>query len=271
MSTYFRRKISSVVFCGLVILCGLGSPEVLAADPFAKVKLSPAAQRYLVLKDVNVRVGPETKSKRIGRLRKRELVKAVGKAQGTDWVAVLKNGKNFGFVYGTALVPMIDGALSAPISGNLAARTVGGRKLPPCHYQIQFESKMKVQGVLQITSDYLLGMECDYKKKTIKIKATMFVTELPYLDIKKPIYQINVDLFDIQMGDEDVFSATVLYNVPKKVIVFDGVNKETLRAKGKIATKNVSDLPAALKGAVAMAYQSWGAKIWDQLAQAKRQ
>ena len=47
---------------------------VQASDPFAGITLEPAAKTYLVIKDINVRAGPKTKSARVGRLRKRELI-----------------------------------------------------------------------------------------------------------------------------------------------------------------------------------------------------
>ena len=264
--------LKSVVICGMVILIGLmfmgRANLVSAADLFAEIKLTPAAKIYFVTKDVNVRAGPKTKSTRVGRLRKGERITAVGKAKGSEWVAIQKDGKDLGFVYGTALIPMIDGRISNPISGNLAARTIGGRKLPPCHYKIIFDGKVKVEGDLQITSDYILNMECDHKKKTLKINATMFVTEMPYLANRKPIYQVNVDLFNIPIEDDDIFSATVLYHALKNEIIFEGVSNESFMAKGKIAKQKASDLTAVLNGAVAMAHQSWGAKIWAVLATA---
>ena len=261
--------LKSVIFCVSFIFYCLSNFTVQAADSFAKIKLTPAAQIFLVLKDVNVRAGPKTKSARVGRLRKKTQVAASGKAKGTEWVLIKKDGKNFGFVYGTALVPMIDGRLSKPLSGNLEAQKIAGRKLAPCHYTIQFEGKVKVEGDTQITSDYRLAMECDYKKKTIKLNATMFLTELPYLDNRKPTYQINVDLFNIPMEDEDIFSSTVIYHTLKKQITFEGVNKEDFKAKSKIAKMKAPDLAAALRGAVAMAHQSWGIKIWAELAKSE--
>jgi hypothetical protein len=265
--------LKSVIMCGMSILIELvlfGQANIAsAAEPFAKIKLTPASKIYFVAKDVNVRAAPKTKSTRVGRLRKGVRITAVGEAKGSEWVAVQKDGKDFGFVYGTALVPMIDGRLLNPVSGNLEARSIGERKLPPCHYKIKFDGKVKVEGDLQITSDYILNMECDHKKKTLKINASMFVTEMPYLGDRKPIYQINVDLFNISIGDDDIFSATVLYHVLKNEITFDGVSKPAFKAKGKIAKKNAPDLTAALKGAVAMAHQSWGAKVWAMLAKAE--
>ena len=107
--------------------------------------------------------------------------------------------------------------------------------------------------------------------KRRKFIAAMFITELPYLDTRKPIYQINVDLLNIPFEDEEVFSATVLYHVLKKEITFAGVNNESVKAPGKIAKKRVGDLPAALRGAVAMARRSWGPKIWAELAKPENQ
>jgi hypothetical protein len=265
--------LKSVVICGTGILIGLMfiGPANLAsaAEPFANIKLTPASKIYFVAKDVNVRAGAKTKSTRVGRLRKGARITAVGKAKGSEWVAVQKDGKDFGFVYGTALIPLIDGRLSNPVSGNLEARSFGGRKLPPCHYKIIFDGKVEIEGELQTTSDYILNMECDYKKKTLKINASMFVTEMPYLGDRKPIYQINVDLFNIPIEDDDIFSATMFYHALKNEISFDGVSKPAFGAKGKIVKKKAPDLSAALKGAVAMAHQSWGAKVWAMLAKAE--
>ena len=250
----------------LVFLPGHGRAD----DLFANIQLSPSAKTYLVLKDVSVRAKPRNKSTRVGRLRKNERVGAIGKAKRTKWVAVKKGGKNIGFVYDKALVPVIDGSLMKPISSNIVVGEKSEGKLWPCYYKIKFIGKVKIKKSLQVTSDYDLEMECDYKKKTIKINATMFLTELPYLENKKPIFQINVDLYNIPMGAEDIFSTTVLYHALKNKIVFDGVNKEPLKSKEKIIKKEALDLRAVLKGAVAMAHQSWGPIVWSELAKTQK-
>jgi len=267
-----RASVKRGAIIGTVFLLSLiVVTAVRATDPFEKVKLTPSVKTYLVIKNINVREKPLTKSKRVGQFRNKSVVKAVGKAKGTKWVAVQKDGKNFGFVYGTALVPMIDGKLTEPINGNLSTKTVGKMKLPPCHYQIQFEGRVKVEGDMQVTSDYQLPVQCDYKKKPIKFTATMFITELPYLDNRKPVYQINVDVHNIPMEDEDVFSSTILYHFLKKEITFDGVNKEDMRNAAKIANMKAANVIEALKGAVVMAHRSWGPKIWIALAKAEDQ
>ena len=257
-----RSFICKVMVLSVFFLLPVG---VQSSDPFAGITLVPAAKTYLVIKDINVRAGPKTKFALVGRLRKREQIKAAGKARGTEWIAIKKNGKNFGFVYGTALVQMLDGRLLNPIRGNLESRTIEGQYLPPCHFKIKFDRKSKVERELQITSDYILDIECDYKKNTIKINASMFLTELPYLKPKDPIYQINVDLYNISIVDDNIFSVTVLYNTLNNAIKFEGVNTKEVMSKIKIASKKVMSVSAALKGAVVMAHQSWGPKIWSEL------
>lgn len=251
----------------LIFLLG----ESRAADPFANVKLSPTVKTFLALKDVSVRAKPRNKSARVGRLQKNERVTAIGKAKRTKWIAVKRDSKNLGFVYGTALVPVIDGEFVKPISSNIVTpKKESDNILWPCHYTIKFLSKSTVERSLQVTSDYSLEMKCDYKKRTIRIEATMFLTELPYLGDKKPIFQINVDLYNIPVGAEDMFSATVLYHAMENRIVFDGVNKEPLRSKKIISKMVVKDIAEVLQGVVVMAHQSWGPIVWSELAKTRK-
>ena len=167
-------------------------------------------------------------------------------------------------------MPVIDGMLLKPLNSNIISLRDSDTKLWPCHYKIKFIGKIKVDNSRQITSDYNLEMECDYSKRTIKINATMFLTELPYLKKTVPIFQINIDLYNIPIGAEDMFSTTVLYNALKNRIIFDGVNKKRLKSDGKILEKEVVDVSGALKGAVAMAHQSWGPIVWSELARKQK-
>ena len=257
-----KMRILIGVLVGLVLT--LNAKGALAQSPFDKFSMSRSAPKYLVLKDVNVRLSPKTKSKRLGRLRKGVTVTAVGKAKGTEWVGVRKDGKDFGFVYGTALAPMIDGALEAPIKGALV-----GKDRPNCKFTIKFEEKFKVEGDNQVTSDYLAPWECQIKKRTIKFQSSMFITELPYLDIKKEIYQINVDLLGLPMEEEDILSATILYHPNRKKLTFVALSNKEMRGGAKIIDLEVNSVPEALKGAIGMAYRAWGKKLWAELEKIK--
>ena len=241
-----------------------------AADLFDKGQLSPSAKTYLLLKDVNVRQKPMNKSAVVGRLKKNKRVSSIGKAKGTNWIAVKKGEKNLGFVYSKALVPVIDGKLLRAISGNITVPNESGLKLWPCHYKIKFTGKVKVEKSLQVIADYNLEMEFYYKNKTIKIDATMFITELPYFKRTVPIFQINIDLYDMPIGSDEMFSTTVLYHTLENKIVFDGVTKEGLKARATIMKKDAADLGAALKGAVVMAHKSWGPMVWSELAKTQK-
>ena len=257
-----KNHLSILKFSTILIF----SPSILhAADPFKGVKLLPTAATYLVLKDVNIRAKPKNKSARLGRFRKFERIEAVGKASRTKWIAVKKGGRNLGFVYSTALVPVIDGKLANPIVSSINGKRKNIRKLPPCSYQVKFVGKFKIEKSLQITSDYSLDLKCNYNNKTIKIHGTMFLTELPYLGNKEPVYQINVDLFNIPKGEEDMFSSTILYHALQDKISFAGVNKEALKSKDKILPKEALNLIVALKGAVVMAHRRWGPIVWTEL------
>ena len=240
------------------MVSGLGT--VHAQSVFSKSKLSRSAAKYLVLKDINVRNGPTTKSKRVGRLRRGAVVAAMGKAKGTEWVAVQKDGKDFGFIYGPALVPMIDGTLTSPLKGMLNSPS-----LPVCRYSINFEEKIKVVGDNQVTSDYLVPMDCKITNKAIKFIATMFITELPYLEQKKEIYQINVDLLGIPLEKDEVLSAIILYHAKKDQISFDGLSGKSMRGSAKISDQKVKSVPQALRGALVMAHSAWGKKLWAEL------
>ena len=263
---FLARKVVIKLVTSFTVIFMCAPRYAQATDPFKAYQLSPSVKTYLVLRDVNVRAKPMNKSIRVTRLKKHERISAVGKARGTRWIAVRKGKKNIGFVYDKALIPVINGSLKKPISVNKLVWKQDDSKLSPCNYKIKFIGKLNVEGSRQITSDYDLKMECDYKNKRIKIEATMFLTELPYLENTSPIFQINVDLYDIPIGTEDMFSSTVLYHALENKITFDGVNKENLKSDKKITERQATDVSSALQGAVMMAHQSWGPMIWSDLS-----
>ena len=74
---------------------------------------------YLVTKSANVRAAPMTKSKKLGTIKSGAQVQVVGRAKGgAGWMAIQRDGKNFGFVYSPVLLPLIDGRLEQSYSGN---------------------------------------------------------------------------------------------------------------------------------------------------------
>ena len=63
-----------------------------------------------------------------------------------------------------------------------------------------------------------------------------------------------------------MFSTTLLYQLMKNKIIFDRVNKESLKSREKIYDRDVTGLKAVLMNAVEMAHQSWGPIVWSELA-----
>ena len=174
---------------GLSSLLGDSSQKI--ETKFLGQFLSAAAPAYLVLKDVNVRKAPLTKSSRVGRFRKGVRISVAGKAKGTNWIAVRKDGKDFGFVYAAALAPVLDGSILVPVKGKLS-----GTNLPSCNYIIQYEGRKNVKGDIQIISDYAASISCNLRGNKIEFMANMFMTELPYRDLRKDVflkYQVLVN------------------------------------------------------------------------------
>ena len=139
------------------------------AQKFLGQILSASAATYIVLTDANVRGKPLTKSPRVGRMRKGIRIQAAGKAKGTNWVAVRKEGEDWGFIYAAALAPVLDGSVSAPLSGRLA-----GDDLPECEYNIRYEGRHPVDGDVQIISDYAVALSCDLKAKNWHLRPPCF-------------------------------------------------------------------------------------------------
>lgn len=235
-----------------------------AAEPdFGAYEMTAAAGRYVIVTDANVRAKPETKSERLTVLRKGERVEAAGRPKGTEWIAVRREGKDLGFVYKTVAAPMIDGEVAGPLTGALEAE---GK--PLCAYTVAFTGKFNVPDELQQTADYEAAFECEEGDRTIEFRATMFITELPYLDTTKHEFQINVDILGVLGPDEDegIFSVISVYRLLEKEVAFDSITEEGLGSGADIEPRPADGVRAALVAALEIAHAAWGPKLWTALA-----
>jgi hypothetical protein len=232
------------------------------AKTFLGEALSGSDGTYLVLKDVNVRSKPLTKSKRVGRFRKGARIQSPGKAKGTQWIAVRQDGKELGFIYGTALAPVLDGKLKKDLTGSLAS---AGK--PACKYVIAFAQRNEIEGEQQIISDYDVTLNCTYKNQPVELFASMFFTELPYLDLKKDLFQINVDVLGVSEAEDDSLSIISIYQPSKAEIRYEGASDPGLAATEKPAPIKANDVPGALRGALAFAYKTWKDSVWQDLSE----
>jgi len=234
-----------------------------AAEPkgmFDGHEFTPTPKTLLTIKDANVRAGPATKEKRLTVVHEGVRVEAVGRVKGTEWFGIRQGGEDLGFVYQSVVVPIVDGALAEDLKGALRA---AGQ--PRCTYRVRYDGKSTIPGEIQNTADYTIFFQCRTVGRRLDFQASMFLTELPYYDMAKAEYQINVDVLGVADGDEDVLSATVIYHPLKDRVEFSRLNIKTMGSGNEAGTQPAHSIDEALNQAVTMAYNAWGRHMWEAL------
>ena len=257
----FRPLAAAVLLIALAVGPALAAEKKTPPKPmiFMGVKVKPLHGQYLVLKDVNIRARPKTKSKKVGSFKAGKRIDAVARAAGA-WVAVREGGKDLGFVYDRILLPLIDGTLKKDLEGKTSVK--GGAS---CQYRIRFEGKSQVEGQVFEIADYDVFWDCLDGKRKVKFRTPMFITEAPYQLGTKRIFQISIDVLDIEGGYDDIFSTTLLYDKDKNRVAFDSVS---IKKFGQTpATKEISakTVPQALRAAVIITLATWNKSAWKDL------
>jgi len=251
-----------------LVLLGGGAASAAEKQPAEKsdgptvmgVPVEPIDGIYLVLKDVNVRAAPETKSKRVARLDAGTKVEAVGSVKG-PWLAVRLDGKVLGFVYAPILMPMIDGTLSDPVSGTVAVHGVG-----QCEYTVEFVGKSEAGDQRFEFADYGVEWRCRSAASGLAFHTPMFLSEGPYQGTRKAVHQITVDVLELAGSLEEVFSTHLLWERNKGEVMFDSTTiKKFAHAKPPDALK-AETLSDALKAAVETTAHVWTDSVWSALA-----
>lgn len=245
--------------CSAAFLGGASTP-VRAAE-FMGVEVDGPALDYIVLRDVNVRSKPDTKSKRLAGLKKGTIIHSPGRHLG--WVAVLDTEKPVGFAYKKYLLPVIDGTLINPVVGTASIASGG-----TCTFTIEFVGKSDASSALFKMADYETIVWCQYNGESVSTTMFMFMTEGPMTRAKPNLHQIGMDVLEIESEDgyEDVFSTNVLFDHEKQSIRFDGVSLKGYSVDPRETQKNVTSVVDALTGAVQMALESWNDKTWKELS-----
>ncbi len=254
-------KVLAVLLAAFLFMAGTGPAIAAESMEFRGVKVKPYKGTYVVLKDVSIRSLPKTKSKRLGSYKAGRRIDVVGFAAGA-WVAVREKGRDVGFVYKKVLLPLIDGTLSRDLRGKASAK---GKPATECRYIISFEGKSAVEGQVFEIADYDIVWECTRAKREIKFRTPMFITEAPYPLSQKRIFQITVDVLDLDRGYDEILSTFIVFNMEKGLVLYDGVS---IAKYGHVpGTKNIpaKTAPEALKGAAAIALQTWNKAAWTNL------
>ena len=214
---------------------------------------------YIIRKDVNVRKKPKTGSKIVGSLKKGERITTVGRAKG-GWVAYQDQGEDIGFVFKTALYPIIESALRNNLKGALS-----GEKRPQCSYVTSFVGKSDAEGQVFQIGDYEIDWKCKYKGKSANFSSLMFLTEGPYDSSKSSIHQITIDVFEVAVNMEEVLSTNFFYDRLKNKLIYDGVSQKRLANDPAVKVVNVAGIPETLQAAVRLAHEAWNDLFWVEL------
>jgi hypothetical protein len=260
------RRIAFAALC-LFAASAVAGPTT-AADLPKGMSLVPGHPLYYVTRDAFVRELPSNDSPRIGQIMKGQRLTVAGKvvvakSKGPSWLALKRPDGKVGYVFGAALVAMIDGALKTPLQGKLSERD-----RPECRYVVSFEGRTQIAGESQQTADYDIAFECAGKNADAPLifNAGMFITELPF-DEKSEVFQINIDLWDLRVKVDDILSITALYDPSARRVSFDRVNDDKMRTPALIPPEPANDVSGALAAALHMTYSILPTDIWDRLAQ----
>jgi hypothetical protein len=258
----FSKKFTTRIVIVVILLTGMAfvsGPVHAQQRTLLGVPIKPISGTYLVVKDANVRAKPETKGKRLTSIKNGERVTVVGKSG--NWLATTKDGKDFGFIFASVLLPMIDGALDKDYSG-----TVEMKSHSPCGYTFRFSGKNVIEGEIYEFADYEIQYRCNRKGKPYRFLSPMFMTEVPYKLTPVGVYQISIDILEVDDAYDEIFSTTFLYQRDKNRIIFDSVSNKKLGRPPEVTERKANSIAEALAAAVELAPSSWGDKVWKQIS-----
>lgn len=232
---------------------------------FLGISIQAQKGTFLITKRANVRKKPMTESKKLGELEAGVEVQVVGRPKnGASWMAIQKNGRDYGFVYEPIMLPKIDGTLRVGISGSLEIK-----KNAKCEYLFNYDDKNTVEGENYVFSDYEITYRCNVKGKPYLLLAAMFMSEVPFLLTREPVFQISIDLMEVENGYDQIFSTIFEYRLKDKKVVFIGTSLEGFASTPEEKERPAKTVAEALKAAVEIAPGAWGEKAWKQIHKAQ--
>ncbi|MHC8509967.1 MAG: SH3 domain-containing protein [Rhodospirillales bacterium] len=235
-----------------------------AAETVLGVEVEAVKYRYVATAAVNVRAGPSANAERLDTLTKGGAPDIIGRRG--NWFVIAREGEPFGFVHGSFLMPVLSGALKAPVKGR--ARPADDAV---CDYVITYKSTERIPGQAFSASDYDLSLDCELDDDELSVVLPMFMVEGPVgaadgLDAAaQPVFQISVDAPEIAAGYDRLFSAAMLYDAEKGVVRFDSLSLEDYGAAPAPDERPARNLREALAAALELALASWGAPVWEAL------
>lgn len=222
----------------------------------------PRKGLYEVTSDMNVRAGPGTSYERLVNLKAGERVRAVGRVEGTDWLAVAKDGKDgkpLGFVSLPFLRPLLDGALAEPFFGSYASGDAATSIA--CDYRFRFERKSEVEGADFETSDYEIRFRCASQSGAASFYGQMFLTEGP-VDEATGQHLIGLDVRSIGDGMEEYLTTTYLYHPKSGELTFQAHSLSKYANPPMVKKFKTKTIKEALRLALETAMGTWTTEAW---------
>ncbi|SCA57569.1 exported hypothetical protein [Candidatus Terasakiella magnetica] len=258
------KKTGVIIVALSLVFSFLSLSQGWAASLFDGIKLEGHTGPFLVTKNkVNVRAAPSNKGKKITKLNKRDIVTVLGRAKGTQWLAISRQDDDLGYVYAPSLTPMIDASLSTPLEGSVDLSEVDK---PICDYRVTHEGRAIEEDIIFVSADYLATFKCRHKEETFDFEAMMFMSEVPHDLGNKPVYQITLNLPEIATGYEEFLSATALFNLTKKEVIMDAVSLKEFKEQGLRKTKDAINPKEALDAALRLQLSSFNMRAWQTIS-----
>lgn len=222
----------------------------------------PKKGLFEVASDMNVRDGPGTDYERVDGLSKGDRVRAVGRTEDNEWVAVSRDGTTLGFVYAPLLVPIVDGTLPEQFFGQITSDDLLGGIA--CEYRFRFERKLDVEGEDFQTADYEVRFRCASQQGGALFYVHMFLTEAP-VNMSEGMHLIGIEARSVGDGMVEFLSTDFLYHPKTGELVFDGHSLPRFALPPQAQTYKTKTLKEALKTALEAAVGSWTEEAWTTL------
>ncbi len=264
MRSLVNRQSTMIAIITALVACLSANRATAAEMTFMGETINVGKGTYLVNKDVNIRAKPATGAKRLGKLKAGVRLEVVGRVPKSAWVAAIRDGAPLGFVYGTVLSPVLDGALLEDVTGEV---DIGPRHR--CGFRVHFVGRTgdEVDATGVRTSDYDASIVCERRESRVRFPAQMFITEVPFDGSKrKRVFQLNVDLLDIVHGRDDVISTVMLFDLDNGQVRFDRVTLDAYaKAEGGLPSLPATSVAQALASALEIALSHWSDTAWDEI------
>ncbi|MGB0748467.1 MAG: SH3 domain-containing protein [Magnetospiraceae bacterium] len=239
----------------------LEAPKKPDLSPTSKdIKLVPPHGPFMVTGDIiNVRDLPAVSGKRIGQVAMGYMVEVKGTVEGGDWYAIEYPNTPIAYVNREHLVPYVSAKLDRPLRGKL----VIGERI--CNYSIRYNGTDSPDDPVMRIADFWVDVRCFGERHVFDIPLYMFFTEIPYNFDTPAVYQVGLELYNLDLGVEGGLFVNTLFDRDKKILQFDSAGPETHAIPPVPADYPAYTVSEALRLTVTMALNALTETTWTAM------